>query len=539
MKSKSVLSTVLTTILILTIMSAVASAYDGCSIECDPEAQSAGDPLSYVIDDILADGESVFLFFYADWCPHCHHQMPLVDELESEYAGEVTFIKINVTERPDHAAEFGVSALPTMIVISGKNGAEEYVKEEISGFAEAVGLRGVIAFVVGGETGGDADTMDPQHVAETMVGENTPQDGVTVNAKKCGGAITCACGDTVTSDYTLEDDLDCASIGLVVGATGIHIDGNGHHIIGTGGEFSKGIKNDGYDYVTISNLTISGFESGIHLRNAANYNDITDNSIATGHLGIYLADSNNNEIAHNYVHNNRHGVQISGGTSNTIRRNTIDSNTHYGIYLGNPASTSSNRIYSNALCGNGLKDIMVSSGAGNRGDNICDNLDVGGNSITCHTGCDERGCVADAHPATVFKCGDTVTESCTFNSDLYCSLWNGLTVGADDVTIDGDGYRLINSFTRPGSQPSGIKNNGHNNGTVMDLTIKKFYRGIYLYNHADGNKIKGCTMDDNSYGIYIIGSNNNQMLRIYKIQPFPLPIAVIYNHIVNNGKGIQ
>ena len=533
MKGKSVLPMVLTTILILIILSAVASAHDDCSIEYDPKAQSAGDPLSCVIDDILADGESVFLFFYADWCPHCHHQMPIIDELESEYAGEITFIKINVTERPDHAAEFGVSVLPAMIVISG-TGGDEYVKEDIPGFTEAARLREIIGVATGDETGGDADTTNTQNVAETIVDEDTPQDGVTVNARNCGGAITCACGDTVTSDYTLEDDLDCTSRGLIVGADGIHIDGNGHHIIGTGGEFSTGIDNNGYDYVTISNLTISGFETGIYLHDAANHNDITDNSIATGQFGIYLSNSNNNEITHNYLHNNYDGIQIWDGSSNTSTRNTIDFNTHHGIYL----HTSGNRIYSNALCGNVVDDIVVSSGTGNNGDNICDNLNVGSNSITCHTSCDERGCVADAHPATIFKCGDTVTESCTFNSDLYCSLWNGLTVGADDVTIDGDGYRLINSFTRPGSQPNGIKNDGHNNGTVVDLTIKKFYRGIYLYNHADGNKIKGCTILGNGYGVHIIGSNNNQMLRTYKVQPFPLPIAVIHNHIVNNGKGI-
>ena len=122
MKGKSVLSMVLTTILILTILSAVASAHDEYSIKYRPEAQSAGDTLSHVIDDILADGEPVFLFFYADWCPHCHHQMPVINELEEEYAGEVTFIRVNVTARPGHAAEFGVSGLPTMIVISGMGG---------------------------------------------------------------------------------------------------------------------------------------------------------------------------------------------------------------------------------------------------------------------------------------------------------------------------------------------------------------------------------------------------------------------------------
>jgi len=40
--------------------------------------------------------------------------------------------------------EFNVSALPTIVAISGKNGAEEYVQEEISGFAEEAELSAII-----------------------------------------------------------------------------------------------------------------------------------------------------------------------------------------------------------------------------------------------------------------------------------------------------------------------------------------------------------------------------------------------------------
>ena len=358
----------------------------------------------------------------------------------------------------------------------------------------------------------------------------------TANAKNCGGAITCDCGDTVTSDYTLEADLDCAGLGLIVGADGIHIDGNGHAITGTGGEFSRGIDNNkGKDYVTISNLTIVGFETGIYLYGAANHNNIRDNSIVANRFGIALTDSNDNEITYNYIYNNDDGIRVSGGSSNTIRRNTIDINTHYGIHLGHSASTSGNTVSSNAVCGNVEEDIVVSpSSTGNHGNNFCDNLNAAaGNSITCSKSCDERGCVADAHPTTLFTCGDTVTESCTFNFDLYCRGSDGLKVGADGITIDGNGYRLINSYSPPGWYVRGIGNSGYDNGTVKDLTIKKFYRGIYLYNHADGNKIKGCTIDDNNYGVYISNSKNNQLLPIIR-----KPLPPKYNYIVNNGRGI-
>ncbi|MHC1575267.1 MAG: thioredoxin family protein [Candidatus Methanogasteraceae archaeon] len=122
MNNKQVLSALLTAIIVLTIATSMAAATDdgGCSMDSTQEVQFTNDPLSNRIDDILAEDKSVFLFFYANWCPYCHQQMPIIDELEEEYAGDVTFIRINVTAVPDHAAEFNVTALPTMVMISGK-----------------------------------------------------------------------------------------------------------------------------------------------------------------------------------------------------------------------------------------------------------------------------------------------------------------------------------------------------------------------------------------------------------------------------------
>jgi thiol-disulfide isomerase/thioredoxin len=146
MNNKQVLSAVLTAIMVLLIAMSIAAATDagGCLMDSNQEVQPTDDPLSNRIDDILAEDKSVFLFFYADWRPYCHQQMPIINELAEEYAGDVAFIKINVTERPDHAAEFGVSALPTMIMISGRNEGE-YAREEISGFTEKAELRNIVA----------------------------------------------------------------------------------------------------------------------------------------------------------------------------------------------------------------------------------------------------------------------------------------------------------------------------------------------------------------------------------------------------------
>ncbi|HIE31034.1 MAG TPA: hypothetical protein EYP67_01455, partial [Methanosarcinales archaeon] len=145
MNNGRVLSALLTATILISTITGTASADGGvCSTESNPEAGSSGYPLISNIDDILADGKPVFLFFYTDWCHFCHQQMPIVDELEEEYAEKLAFIRINAGERPDYAEEFGVGVLPTIFVISGKNG-REYVKEEITGFTEETGLKEIIA----------------------------------------------------------------------------------------------------------------------------------------------------------------------------------------------------------------------------------------------------------------------------------------------------------------------------------------------------------------------------------------------------------
>ena len=188
MKNKQVLSALLAVIMVISIATSMAVATDagGCSIEPGQDIQFTHDPLSNRIDDLLTDDRSVFLFFYSDWCPFCHQQMPIIDELEKEYAEKLAFIHTNVTERPDYAEEFGVSALPTMFVISDKN-EEGYVKQEISGFTEKERLMGIID--LGGEYGSNdvgnganiGDILDdktmlylPPLVTDTPTSTNAP-----------------------------------------------------------------------------------------------------------------------------------------------------------------------------------------------------------------------------------------------------------------------------------------------------------------------------------------------------------------------------
>ncbi len=55
--------------------------------------------------------------FYADWCGPCKMVAPIIEELSTEYAGKVTFYKIDTEAEQELAAAFGVQSIPSLLFI--------------------------------------------------------------------------------------------------------------------------------------------------------------------------------------------------------------------------------------------------------------------------------------------------------------------------------------------------------------------------------------------------------------------------------------
>ena len=71
-------------------------------------------------DEIKNSDKTVLLDFYADWCGPCRMVSPLVDEIADENP-QYLIGKINVDSEPELAESFGVSSIPTLVVMkSGK-----------------------------------------------------------------------------------------------------------------------------------------------------------------------------------------------------------------------------------------------------------------------------------------------------------------------------------------------------------------------------------------------------------------------------------
>lgn len=55
--------------------------------------------------------------FYADWCPPCKIASPILDELAKEYEGKIYVYKVNTDKEKELAAAFGISSIPTFLLI--------------------------------------------------------------------------------------------------------------------------------------------------------------------------------------------------------------------------------------------------------------------------------------------------------------------------------------------------------------------------------------------------------------------------------------
>lgn len=303
---------------------------------------------------------------------------------------------------------------------------------------------------------------------------------------------TVSCGQVLfASTLVLNDLTDCPANGLVIGASHLTLDLNGHTIDGSGlVGVGTGILNDNFGSVTITNGTVQEFADGIVLSNDAQ-NSVVLGMALNSNLGfgiqilgadtIRLENNTISGLVTNPLLSSDGGILLQGANENLLLNNTVTDTGDAGIIL--ETGSNNNRIEGNVLTRSGDAGIYLQDS---------DSNELIGN--TAHEASDSGIGLDNAHTNTVFN--------------------NDVRFNPGGIELQGSTGNQVEANNASNATGMGIALDASSlsNVILLNTASANSAHGIYVADGAApglGNLISGNTTHSNSGdGVHVAGAGH-------------------------------
>ncbi|MDH5482051.1 MAG: right-handed parallel beta-helix repeat-containing protein, partial [Candidatus Bathyarchaeota archaeon] len=251
--------------------------------------------------------------------------------------------------------------------------------------------------------------------------------------------------------------------------------------------------------------------------------------------GIESWYSSNNHVYDNNILENYFGIRIFSSSNNTFYGNDITANSYEGFWL---SDSSNNTLYDNLLSGNGY------------------GFNVQGYELSHYLNNISTSNLVDGKPVYyLINQHDLMVNASTHPEVGWLAFINSTNVSVEGLNLMRNGQGLLLAYTN-NSRIIGNTIMRNYDGLLLFASVnnviyeneiaKNNYRGIYLYEYADNNKVLENNIVDNvDEGIYISDSSNNVLYgntianSDYGIELYGANNEIYLNNFVNNTQQID